>query len=59
MKVPAHQQQAFDSQYVAEGGTVAASTGEPQDGFPEVETEHYGVGKPRRVVVRGKIIREE
>ena len=59
MKKPTTQEPAFDSQYVDESGTTAASTGAPQENLPEIETKHYGVGKPRRVVILGKVIREE
>lgn len=49
----------FDRQYVDAAGTTAAEAAEEQQDLPAIETEHYGVAKPRRVVVRGKIIHEE
>lgn len=49
----------FDSQYVADVETKAASLTEETHDLPDIQTEQYGVAKPRRVVIRGKIIRDD
>ena len=49
----------FDRQYVDAPGTLPADTAEEPQELPDIDTELYGVAKPRRVVIRGKIIREQ
>lgn len=49
----------FDKEYVADVQTGTAAPMDKPGNEPEIPEELYGVAKPRRVVLRGKIIHEE
>jgi len=59
MKKKGHDDGPFDRDYVADVQTSTAPPSAKSEDMLEIQENLYGVAKPRRVVLRGKIIREE
>lgn len=59
MKNKGHDEGSFDRDYVGDVQTSTAPPSAKSEDILEIQENLYGVAKPRRVVLRGKIIREE